>query len=85
MTTKPTIIAAWAESAAGPGWSNTPIWHLTKNGDGILEIHALQPEEQSKDMRLLYPISEHCHRAMTQGVSVALHPARKTKPEKTDD
>ncbi len=85
MKSKPTIIAAWAESAAGPALSNRPIWYLTQDRNGELELHALQPSEQSKDMRLLYPISECCHRVLVGGVYNALYPPRKRKPENTDD
>ena len=81
MTTRPTIIATWAESAAGPGWSNTPIRYLTKDGNGKLGTHVLQPEQQSNDMRAMYTISEHCNQVLIRGVSDALYPVRKRKPK----
>ncbi len=60
------IVTAWAESAAGPGWGNQPLWVLVKSQlDGNLRIECLQPSEQSKEQLTLYKLSEEAHRAMT--------------------
>lgn len=74
------IIAAWAESASGPGWGNAPIWYIMQETDMTLTRHCLQPDEQSAEMGWLYRVSEAAHRAMTVAVENHLNaPARKRK------
>ena len=74
MTRKPKghIIAAWAESAAGPGWANSPVWFLYQHPDRTLEVRCLQPDEQSPEIGILYGISQATHGAMTQAVRKAV-------------
>ena len=54
---KGTVIAAWAESASGPGWANSPLWYLVRGRNGDLSVECLQPDEQTADMLMLYSIS----------------------------
>ena len=65
-----TIVTAYAESAHGPGWSNTPVWVIVRNGDGVFRQECLQPEEQTADMRILFRVSESAHRCMTAAVQM---------------
>jgi hypothetical protein len=67
------IVAAWAESASGPGWGNSPLWYLVKdNADGKYSVECLQPEDQTREMRLLYLTSQAAHLAMTHEVRKAV-------------
>jgi hypothetical protein len=67
------VVAAWAESAAGPGWSNQPIWVLVKSRlDGALRIECLQPHEQTHELMTLYRVSEAAHRALTRAAEAAI-------------
>src|SRR5438552_91090 len=43
------IVTAYAESAAGPGWANSPIWVIVRRRDGNLRMECLQPDEQTRD------------------------------------
>lgn len=60
-----TIVAAYAEGAAGPGWANQPVWLVVRDGDGNLRMECLQPDEQSSEMLMLYPFSQLAHNSMT--------------------
>lgn len=51
-----TIVTAWCEPASGPGWSNTPLWYLVRDGDGKLRIECLQPNERSEEIAVLYNV-----------------------------
>lgn len=44
------IVTAWAENACGPGWSNSLVWVLVRDGNGKLRVEALQPDEQTADI-----------------------------------
>lgn len=61
------VVTAWAEAAAGPGWSNAPLWVLvgapliTQKG---YRIECLQPDEQTAAMVTLYGISAQVHESM---------------------
>jgi len=62
------VITAYAESAAGPGWANTPIWVILKSREGLVHIECLQPDMQTRDMHILYDISQPAHLAMSNAV-----------------
>lgn len=63
------IVTAFAETASGPGWSNTPIWIIVQDANGSLRRECLQPDEQSEWMRWLYTTSEVAHVAMSKAVA----------------
>lgn len=60
-----TVVCAFANSAGGPGWSNSPVWVVLRDGDNKLSTVCLQPEEQSTLMMQLYIISENVNRMMS--------------------
>lgn len=62
------IVCAWAERASGPGWSNSLVWYITRDGNGVLRQECLQPDEQSHDIRLLYETSRVSHLAFMEAV-----------------
>ncbi len=51
------VITAWAESCAGPGWANQPVWVLVQDATGKLRIECLQPCHQSSDMLTIFGFS----------------------------
>jgi hypothetical protein len=57
---------AWAEYASGPGWSNTIYWAVVSQGDGPLEKIAIQPDEQSNELKTLFQISEATHQSVVR-------------------
>jgi len=63
-----TILTAYAESARGPGWSNTPIWVIVRARTGRLRQDCIQPAEQTRDMELLCSISECVNTKMVAAV-----------------
>ena len=70
------ILAAYAEPASGPGWSNTPIWVIVRSRyDGAIRLECIQPQEQSAEMQVLYRVSSAAHEAMTHWVRRAAKPA----------
>lgn len=52
------VVTAFAEPACGPGWSNSPVWVICRNCDGSFYMECIQPEDQTRDMRLLYRITD---------------------------
>jgi hypothetical protein len=50
------VLAAWAQNASGPGWSNQLIWYVWWDG-ARHHVDALQPEEQSPELMLLFSTS----------------------------
>jgi len=62
------IISAYAESCAGPGWANSPVWVIVLNTSGKLRQECVQPEEQTTEMHTLYHISSAAHVSMTKAV-----------------
>ena len=70
------ILTAYAESASGPGWGNTPIWVLIRSRlDGALRLECIQPPDQSPEMQILYRVSQAAHEGMTWAVRSTAKPA----------
>ena len=62
------IVTAYAEAASGPGWTNSPVWVIVRDINGKLRQECLQPDEQSDEIRLLYPLSSNLHGMMIKAV-----------------
>lgn len=58
------VVTAFAEPACGPGWANQPVWVICRNHDGSLYMECIQPEEQTREMRLMYSLSADIHQKM---------------------
>ncbi len=57
-----TVVTAFAERAAGPGWSNMPVIVIIHDQrDGSLRREWVQPEEHTLAMQTLYDVSEAVH------------------------
>lgn len=77
------VVAAWAEPAQGPGWSNQPTWVLIRSRlDGTLRLEGLQPGEASADVLKLYAISAVVSAQFTGAVNDCLHWKRTRRPKK---
>lgn len=73
------VVTAYAEPADGPGWSNRPLWIVIRDSaTNRVRIEAIQPEDQTAEMRALYAISAHCHATLTHEARawIAEHGAR---------
>lgn len=70
MSEHPTIIAAYAEWASGPGWRNQPLWIITRDAGGTLREECLQPEEwcHSPEIGAMYATSDAMNVAMVAAV-----------------
>lgn len=64
------IITVYAQSANGPGWANQPLWVVVRGIDGVIREECLQPAEQSRDMLVMYGISEAVSGAMRKAVEM---------------
>jgi len=71
-----TIIAAYAQPSAGPGWSNHPLWLIIRDGNGNLREECLQPREQGPDARRLYGIAAEVHEAMLAALGTVTRRAK---------
>jgi hypothetical protein len=63
-----TIVAAFAESASGPGWANQPVWVIVRAVDHAMRMECIQPSEQSTEIMTLYGVSQAAHLYMTAAV-----------------
>lgn len=75
------IITAYAESAVGPGWSNSPMWVIIGRKGHPEEIRkdCLQPDEQTPEIKLFYNTAEGLNRVMRLLVSGAVEKLRVTQ------
>lgn len=65
------VIAIVPERAAGPGWSNAPVWVWIENATtGKCRQECIQPEERTEAMHALYDIGEAVHCALVRAVPV---------------
>lgn len=49
------IIAVVPAFAAGPGWSNQPVWvYIEQSATKKLRTECIQPDEQTPEMRALF-------------------------------
>ena len=63
------VVTAFANSAAGPGWANSPLWVVIRDGmTGLYREECIQPEEQTDEMHALYPFSQLAHVKMMAAV-----------------
>jgi hypothetical protein len=76
------IVTAFAEYAAGPGWSNRPLWVIVRDADKRLREECIQPSEQTAEMHALFRVSNAAHLAMSGAVETWLATAKKRTPKK---
>ena len=71
------ILAAWGERVSGPGWSNELVWVLSQDTApgpefGRLRIDAIQPEDQTRELRALLGASAELNGCMVRLVAEAM-------------
>ena len=65
------IVAVIPETINGAGFRNSPIWvHIVDYTNKSYREVCIQPEEQTTEMRLLFPILEASHNAMLSYIKV---------------
>lgn len=64
------ILSVRPERCYGSGWTNTPIWVIIKDINGDIREECLQPDEQTRDMRLLFDVLLTAHNAMINALAV---------------
>ena len=74
-----TVVTAFAETAEGPGWFNTPVWVVIRARDHTLRMECLQSEEQTSRMLTLYSVSAACHNSMKGAIDAMIFKARQEK------
>ncbi len=63
------IAAVVPEFASGPGWSNRPLWVYIVRGNGNeTRRECIQPEQQTRDMRIMFATLAAAHSAMLAAV-----------------
>lgn len=67
------VVTAYAETASGPGWSNTPLWVIIEDHNGYCRRACIQPKEFSIAIHTLYDISLSVHAAMKYAVFMAMN------------
>ncbi len=67
-----TIVTAFAEYAAGPGWANRPLWVIVRGEDQRLREECIQPQDQTAEMHALFRVSNAAHEAMKSAVESAV-------------
>jgi hypothetical protein len=68
---KDTVICAYAQPAAGPGFANTPIILIVADGDGKLRRECIQPDEQTEGMYKLYAVCAAAHGSLMGEIGVS--------------
>lgn len=66
------IVTAYAQRASGPGWSNSPLWVIVRDGDGKLREECIQPEERTAPLHWLYDVAEAAHISVLAALQAAL-------------
>jgi len=78
------VVAAWAEEASGPGYSNALYWVLLRETApghkfGRLRIEALQPEDQPVILFALHATAAAMQRLVRGYASAAMRELRSKK------
>jgi len=76
LRTGESVVCAFAERAAGPGFANSPIWVVIQSNNGVLRKECLQPNDQSNEMLVLYNISAEVHGLMQALARTAMKPGK---------
>jgi len=72
MGPRDSVVADYAQSAAGPGWANTPFWVIIYDANtGKLRQEALQPDETPDGIKAIYAISETVHNTLLSTLRAA--------------
>lgn len=66
------IVTAYAQHAAGPGWANSPLWVIVRDGDGKLREECIQPEERTPALHWLYDVAAASHRSLMDAMQQAI-------------
>lgn len=65
------IVAVVPEIAAGPGWSNMPVWvHIVGQSGQRYRCECLQPQEQSQEMLAMFRIGVEVCKSLKDAVPV---------------
>lgn len=65
------IVAVVPETAAGPGWTNRVIWvHIVDTNTGKYRCEAIQPDEQTPEMKALFDVCEQAAKSLLACVPV---------------
>jgi hypothetical protein len=63
------IVAVVPERAAGPGWSNAPVWvHIVGQSGQRYRCECLQPQEQTPELMALFRIGEEVCKSLRDAV-----------------
>ena len=57
ITKEDYIVTAWGEQIEGNGWINTPIRVIVREPSGKLRQECIQPDQQTREMRILFYVS----------------------------
>lgn len=52
------IVTAWCERHSGPGWGNSPVHVIIRDGNQKLREEYLQPGEQPPGLAAIYDAAE---------------------------
>ncbi len=55
------IVCAYAERSSGPGWANSPLIVVIRDGNGKPREEYIQPKDQSKEVILAYGMLASAH------------------------
>lgn len=65
------IVCAYAKPWRGQDlWLNAPLWLIVRGDDGVLREECMQPEEQSKDIQMLYATAAAVHAALLDALHI---------------
>lgn len=77
------ILTAYAKPTCGPGWANAAIWVVVHDpATGKMRDIALQPDEQTREMRTIYSMCAESHRVLMAEVASASRVSNRNKTSK---
>jgi len=65
-----TIVCAYAGSAFGPGWANTPLFVIIRSQTGGLREECLQPDDQPRLVADVYRIAAEVHKILMRALLI---------------
>lgn len=64
------ILAVVPHRAAGPGWSNSPIWVYIGNNDGKFRSECIQPDERNAELAALFDVGYAVNKSLIAALKI---------------
>lgn len=62
------VVTAYADRHAGPGWRNAAVWVVVMDANKRLRRDCIQQDEMTDEMLVLFDVSHSAHKSMASAV-----------------